>query len=231
MRTVLDALYTGAIQPLGTKGVLSGVKKRATSGPWQVLRNGLAGDAQADSRHHGGPEKALHHYAREHYAAWIAEDPALAQALVSPGAFGENLSTLGIGEETICIGDVFAAGSAVIQVSQGRQPCWKLNVRFDRPDMARRVQQSGRTGWYYRILREGVIEAGGALELVERPRPDWPVSRVNALLYRCTLDFKALSEMARLAELSRSWRELAARRLAARTVEDWAARLDGPRDK
>jgi MOSC domain-containing protein YiiM len=228
MRIALGALYAGEIEPLGAKAVLSGINKRAIPGPWRVRRDGLVGDAQAGSRHHGGPEKALHHYPRQHYAAWIAGDPGLAQALTSPGAFGENVSTLGIDEDAICIGDVFAAGSALIQVSQGRQPCWKLNLRFDRKNMAQRVQQSGRTGWYYRVLREGVIEPGDALELVERPRPDWPLSCVHALLYHSVLALGELSQMMQLPELSPSWRALAAQRIETRNVEDWAARLDGP---
>lgn len=228
MRIALDALYAGKIEPLGTKAVPSGINKRAIPGPWRIVREGLVGDVQADSRHHGGPEKALHHYPREHYAAWIAEDPGLVDVLSSPGAFGENISTLGIDEGAICIGDVFAAGSTLIQVSQGRQPCWKLNVRFGRKGMALRVQQSGRTGWYYRVLREGVIEPENPLELRERPRPDWPLSRAIALLYRGVLDPGELSQMAQLPELSPSWRALAERRIATQAVEDWRARLDGP---
>jgi len=228
MRIPLDALYAGVIEPLGSKVVPSGIHKRPIPGPWQIRREGLLGDAQADLRHHGGPEKALHHYPREHYAAWIAEDPGLAQKLTRPGAFGENVSTIGIDETSICIGDVFAAGSALIQVSQGRQPCWKLNLRFNRDDMARRVQQSGRAGWYYRVLREGTIKPGDTLELVERPRSEWPLSRLYAILYHNPLDLGELSQMAQLPELSHSFRALAARRIATRAVEDQTARLGGP---
>lgn len=227
MRIVLDALYAGKVELLGSKAVPSGILKRAIPGPWGIRRNGLIGDAQADLRHHGGPEKALHHYPREHYAVWVAEDPNLAKALTSPGAFGENVSTLGVDERTICVGDVFTAGSALIQVSQGRQPCWKLNLRFNRRTIARRMQQSGRAGWYYRVLREGEIEPGDCLDLVERPRPNWPLSRLYAILYRNLFDPGELSEMAELPELSPSWRALAARRLETRTIEDWAARLEG----
>src|SRR5579885_1098121 len=229
MKILIETLFAGTAEPLGNGRVQSCINKRPIAPPWRILRTGLAGDCQADLRHHGGPEKALHHYPRDHYAAWIEEDPELARALTHPGAFGENLSTFGIDENAICIGDVCAAGSALIQVSQGRQPCWKLNLRFGRKDMALRVQQSGRTGWYYRVLREGVIEPGSALELVERARPDWPLSRMAALLYGGGPgDPGELSEMASIPELSLSWRSLAARRITMERVEDSTARLDGP---
>lgn len=229
MKILIETLFAGTAEPLGNGRVQSCINKRPIAPPWRILRTGLAGDCQADLRHHGGPEKALHHYPRDHYAAWIEEDPELARALTHPGAFGENLSTFGIDENAICIGDVCAAGSALIQVSQGRQPCWKLNLRFGRKDMALRVQKSGRTGWYYRVLREGVIEPGSALELVERARPDWPLSRMAALLYGGGPgDPGELSEMASIPELSLSWRSLAARRITMERVEDSTARLDGP---
>lgn len=222
----IDTLYAAAsLASLGPKAARSGIFKRPSPAPWRIWRHGLEGDRQGDLRHHGGPEKALHHYPREHYAAWAAEE--VSPASPTPPLFGENLSTIGATEEDVCVGDIFTAGGALLQVSQGRQPCWKLNARFERPDMARRVQQTGRTGWYYRVLREGVVEPGDRLGLVERPRPEWRLSRVNELLYRRTLDLDALAAMAELKELSPSWRQLAALRLERRAVEDWSARLDG----
>jgi len=227
MSVAIGALYAGRIAPLGSRGAPSGIFKRSVPGPWRILRTGLVGDHQGDLCHHGGPEKALHHYPREHYATWIADEPSLAAALAAPPAFGENLATIGVTEDSICIGDVWRAGRTLLQVSQGRQPCWKLNIRFNRPDMARRVQQTGRTGWYYRVLREGVIEPGARLECVERPRPEWPLSRVNAILYQRSLDLNELAALANVPELSSSWRDLAARRLASRSIEDWSARIEG----
>lgn len=224
---VIDALYAGTLTPLGPRQVPSGIAKQSLAPPWIITRTGLAGDHQGDLKHHGGPEKALHHYPRDHYAAWADEEPALRERLGSPPAFGENISTLGVTEDGICIGDVYRAGEVLLQVSQGRQPCWKLNARFGKPDMALRVQATGRTGWYYRVLREGVIEPGAVLRLSERPRPDWPLTRVIGLLYRKTLDVGELAALSELRELSPSWRDLAARRLAANAVEDWESRLVG----
>jgi MOSC domain-containing protein YiiM len=219
----IESLYAApTLAPLGPRNAPSGIVKRALPGPWRLLRDGLVGDVQGDLRNHGGPEKALHHYPRDHYPAWAAEGLEADRP-----EFGENISTLGLVEAEVCIGDVFALGSAQLQVSQGRQPCWKLNARFGRSDMSRRVQESGRTGWYYRVLREGVVEPGDRLRRIERPRPAWPLTRLNELLYRRTLEFDALAEMVEMPEMAASWRELAARRLAKREVEDWSSRLEG----
>lgn len=224
----IETLFAApALRPLGPRAAPSGIVKSAAPAPWRITGLGLEGDRQGDLVHHGGEEKALHHYPRDHYARWIAEEPTLAGALAAAPAFGENISTTGLTEEDVCIGDVFALGSALVQVSQGRQPCWKLNALFARNDMARRVQESGRTGWYYRVLREGVAEPGVRMQRVERPLPDWPLSRLNELLYRRTLDFDSLERMTKLPELAAPWRELAARRLERRAVEDWSSRLEG----
>lgn len=216
----------GPVAPLGPGGHVSGIAKAPAPGPWRIGEAGLDGDAQADRRHHGGAEKALHHYPLDHYAAWRAElgDMALLDA---PGAFGENLSTQGWTEETVCVGDVLRFGGALLQVSQGRQPCYKLSLRFARRDMAKRVQESGRTGWYYRVLEAGAAQEGDLLQLVERRRPDWPLARLTRLLYRDRDDRAGLAAMAALDELAENWRALAARRLDTGKVENWSARLYG----
>lgn len=218
---IVDRLFIGRLAPLGPRGVPSGIDKQPVDGPQSVTRLGLGGDHQGDTRHHGGPEKALHHYPREHYAAWL-EDGIAADA---PG-FGENISTLGMSEADICIGDIYRLGGSVIQVSQGRQPCWRLNARFGRDDMAFLVQKSGRTGWYYRVLEEGTVSPGDMLLLTQRPQPQWPLARVIDLLYTKTLDMEALSALAELPELAVSWRQLAQRRIDTRSVENWERRLN-----
>lgn len=159
------------------------------------LRRRRAGRSQASRR----PGQAVHHYAFDHYPQWIAEIGPR-DVLARPGAFGENLSTRGITECDVCVGDVFTLGGATLQVSQSRQPCWKLNARFGLPKMSARVQQSGRTGWYYRVLD---------------------------VLYRRTLDVGALEALSRIDALPPSWRQLFERRLKAGAVEDWTKRLDG----
>lgn len=227
MILTLNALLVGQVQPFGPRGEGSGIAKRPVAGPVFLSRLGLAGDGQGDLRHHGGPDKAVHHYARTHYDAWRVEIGPRS-VLNEPGAFGENFSTHGVTEADICLGDVFALGGAVLEVSQGRQPCWKLNHRFDCPDMALRVQRSGRTGWYYRVRQEGTVAAGNALELLDRPLPHWPLTRLLRLLYVETDDRDGLQEMARLPLLPDTWRRLALRRLETGQVEDWRRRLIGP---
>jgi MOSC domain-containing protein YiiM len=216
----------GSVAPLGEDGRMSAIDKRPVPGPFYVSPMGLAGDAQADLKHHGGAEKALHHYPFDHYAIWaeeIGDGPLLQRA----GAFGENLSTVGWTETNICVGDVIRFGGALLQVSQGRQPCWKLNRRFGRKDMALRVQSSGRAGWYYRVLEAGVAEAEDFLRLIDRPRPEWTLQRLSRLLYRDTGDRDGLAGMVALTELAQGWRDLARRRLSSGEIENWTKRLYG----
>ncbi|MHA6686618.1 MOSC domain-containing protein [Mesorhizobium sp. A556] len=218
----IEALFIGKLAPLGPQRAPSGIRKARADGPQDVTSVGLLGDHQGDTKSHGGPEKALHHYPRDHYAAWAADG---IEAV--PAAFGENISTFGLTEGDICIGDIYRLGKAVLQVSQGRQPCWRLNARFERPDMAYRVQKTGRTGWYYRVLGEGTASAGDALTLEERPQPHWPLTRLIDLLYTRTLDLTALAGLAAMPELAPSWRNLATRRLETGSVENWEKRLRG----
>ena len=228
LASVSPIVLCGEVQPLGPKGHVSGIAKMPTDGPWQITRVGLLGDAQADRKHHGGTEKAIHHYPFDHYSAWRNEIGGHA-LLDRPGAFGENISTRGWTEDDVCIGDVIRFGGALLQVSQGRQPCWKLNVRFGRDDVAYKTQSSGRTGWYYRLIEEGRAQPGDQLILTERLRPGWPMSRLVSLLYRDKERYSELQEMAEIPELATGWRTLAARRVQARATEDWTPRLIEPR--
>ena len=216
----VDAVLAGRPVAFGPNGEPSGIHKTPCAGPVSVTETGLAGDGQGDRKRHGGPEKALHHYPIEHYAAWRQEMPELESLVPQPGGFGENLSTTGLDEADVCIGDVFDLGTARVQVAQGRQPCWRLNVRFGRKDMARRVQATGRTGWYYRVLSPGFVTPGDRLVLVHRPNPAWPLTRLLDILYRDTLNADALAAMAQLPNLAESWRALARSRLERWDIED-----------
>lgn len=217
-------IHIGGITKL-QDGTESGIFKSRVLGPIELKADGLVGDKQADLKHHGGLEKALHHYAFDHYKTWRSEYPQLEKSLKVPGAFGENISTIGLTEKDICVGDTFSLGSAAIQVSQGRQPCWKLGVRFGMKRMPLLVQRTGRLGWYYRVIETGEVETGKSLKLVDRPHPQWPISRLIDLLYVNTKDFDALESMAELELLTESWRETARKRLKKREVESWTSRL------
>lgn len=223
----LLSLRVGAPKPFGPRGEPSAIAKQPVASQY-LDYTGFGADQQGDPVHHGGPQKAVHHYAFEHYAPWRRELSALEGVQnLAMGGFGENLSTIGLTEANVAIGDIFTLGRAVIEVSQPRQPCWKLGVRFNVPGMARRVQASGRTGWYYRVLRPGQVATTDALDRIERPNPDWTLRRVLNVLYRDRLNVSELRQLAVLPALTQKLQDLAARRLADAAVEDWAPRLDG----
>lgn len=224
------SILSGALAPLGPKGVPSGIVKTQIEAPVWLGSQGLEGDAQGDLRVHGGPEKALLHYAFDHYEGWRTEVGAL-PPLEAPGAFGENISSLGLVETTIAAGDIFRLGGARIQVSQLRQPCWKLNTRFGVADMSRRVQTSGRTGWYYRVLEEGLVAPHDELELLDRVAPEWTIARLQRVFYRDTLNREELEAMLALEVLPLNVRDRARKRLESGQVEDWAPRLWGDSDR
>lgn len=226
--TAILTLLAGTTVPFGPPGYFSAIDKQPVSGRARLGREGLLCDQQADTAHHGGVEKAIHHYALEHYQAWAGERPQLLSRLSHPGAFGENFSTRGMTELNVCIGDLYRAGTALLQVSQPRQPCWKLNRRFGVEDMARQVQDSLRTGWYYRVLEEGDVAAGDELVLIQRPRPEWTLARLLRNFFQTTLDFPELEVIAGLPELAASWRRTAAARIERHAVESWHKRLTGP---
>jgi len=220
------AVLVGRAVPWSRPGSFSAIAKTAVAGSVAVGPEGMQGDEHGDPRVHGGVDKAVHLYAFEHYEAWRAELGAL-PVLELPGAFGENLSTTGLAEGEVCLGDRIRVGTVLLEVTQSRQPCWKLNDRFGVPDMARRVQDTMRSGWYCRVLETGSLQAGNAIELVERPHPEWPLSRLMAMLYLKGLDRDLLTR-ARALPLVPSWQRLIDRRLAEGNVEDWSARLEGP---
>ena len=215
------AVLRGPVQPLGH--TTSGIDKHPVQGKVMVDLLGLDGDAQADLRSHGGEFKAVHCYSWAHYQSWRQELPEN-RMLDAPGAFGENLSIEGLDETTVCIGDRWRVGSVVFAVSQGRQPCFKLNLRFGVPDMAIRVQRSLRTGWYLRVVEPGTLTAGDAIELLERPHPDYPIATLLALIRDRDTDPARLQDVLKLP-LPPSWERLFTKRLHSGQSEDWMSRL------
>jgi len=225
----LRAVLTGRAQPYTRPGSRSGIAKQERDGPVTVGPLGLEGDEQGDLRVHGGPDKAVHCYAWAQYAPWRQElaDNRAAQALLQqPGAFGENFSLDSLNEAQVCIADQWQIGSARFEVSQGRQPCWKLNDRFQVPDMALRVQSSLRAGWYLRVLQPGEVRAGDAITLLARPWPQWPIARLLRVIAERDCSPDTLREILTLP-LPPSWHKLFTRRLESSGAEDWSARLVG----
>lgn len=165
-RIAIDGLFVGQVARLAGDSRSSAIAKTAVSGRCRLTAEGLVGDAQADRRVHGGAGKALHHYPAEHYARLAAEFPDAHH--LAPGGLGENLSTHGLTEEDVCIGDIFSIGSARIQVSQPRTPCWKIDHHAGCEGVAAFIAKHGLAGWYYRVLEAGDIAAGDRLEHIER---------------------------------------------------------------
>ncbi|HEY7635789.1 MAG TPA: MOSC domain-containing protein [Gemmatimonadales bacterium] len=186
-----------------TRAFTSAIWKEPVVGPAHVSRLGLEGDQVVNTRVHGGPDQAVLMYAAAHYPLWEAE---WGRDGLAAGAFGENLTVIGLTEESVCIGDVLDIGQARLQVSQPRQPCATLARRHQVPDMIRLVQRNGRSGWYLRVLREGVLAAGDPMVLVGRPHPDWAVRRAaRAYLARKEQPEEARA-LARCEALSVGWR-------------------------
>lgn len=226
----ISAVLTGGIGDFAPGGRRSAIHKSPAEGPLAVSAAGVANDEHGDPVNHGGPDRAVHHYSFDNYAFWRSAYPDQAERFTTPGFFGENLTSRGFAEPDVCVGDLYRIGRSLLQVSQARQPCWKLAFRSGIPDFALRVQQEGRTGWFYRVLEAGEIAAGEEMTLLERPHPDWNLKRLLEAMYVRPLDRRELEGMVSLAELTESWREIAAHRLESGRVESWDSRVTLPFD-
>jgi MOSC domain-containing protein YiiM len=210
----IKSIHIGDIAPLGQDGVPSAFVKHAVAAAVEVTPLGLAGDAQADLSVHGGPEKAVYGYATANYAAWRAEYPQHTGLLV-PGGVGENLAIDGMVESDLCVGDVHAMGSALLQVCQPRQPCFKFALRFDDTALPRAMVRNGRSGWYYRVIQAGVISPGDRIVLHARPNADFPFTRLVELAGRGRPTPAELRRMVDMDGLASDWRDMARRRLGS----------------
>ncbi|MFN3862949.1 MAG: MOSC domain-containing protein [Erythrobacter sp.] len=216
MKHTIEAVCTGTARPFNG-AQLSAIVKRPRDGAVQVLAEGLAPDEQADRRVHGGPEMALHLYPLDHHAWWrgqIGDHPALDE----PGGFGSNLAVSGLTEDMVHIGDRFRLGTALIEVSQPRQPCWKIEHRFGHRGMVARIIESGRSGWYFRVIEPGEVRAGDSLERIATGATDWSVARVLRALVTGMATRVELAGLAELAPLSPKLREKASLRLGQTTM-------------
>jgi MOSC domain-containing protein YiiM len=163
------------------KTVRTGIFKAPVTGPVAVLAGGLAGDGQADRRVHGGPAKAVYAYDLAHYAFWQQQLPATA---LTPGVFGENLTTSGLLDHAVCLGDTFAVGTAVLIALQPRLPCGKLGLRFNDEHFTRRFQDARRSGIYLGVRQPGQVQAGDALVLLDRVAPGLTIQAIADQYYR-----------------------------------------------
>jgi len=203
-RQAMAKLFAGTPVRIDSEGQFSAIWKHPVSGPVWIGGDGLAGDAQADRRVHGGPEKAVHHYAGENYAKLAAAFPQCADALVL-GSIGENVSTFGLDETTVAIGDIYQLGAAVLQVSQPRKPCWKIDARYGQKGITAHIADTGHTGWYYRVLEEGEAAAGDTLRHLERPAGAITLATLWIEWHRHRPDLQQLAALADAPGLTPGW--------------------------
>lgn len=188
----------------------SAISKQPVAGAVRIGWLGLEGDAVADPVHHGGWDKAIHLYSQDHYPWWQARKPEH-PLLNKPGAFGENIASTGMTEVSICLGDRFTLGSAIVEVSHGRQPCWKLDQHFQARDVMATIVKTARCGLYFRVIREGEAQAGDVMTLLERPYPAISIERLFRLLIagEHKTDLATVRTLASMPVLAEAWRNRA----------------------
>lgn len=199
----IDGLFVGQVAQLAGDSRSSAIVKKAVSGRCLLTAAGLQGDTQADRRVHGGVGKALHHYPAEYYAQLAAAFPDAHH--LAPGGLGENISTRGMTEADVCIGDVFCIGSARIQVSQPRTPCWKIDTRTECEGVSAFIGEHGLAGWYYRVLGSGGIAAGDRLEHIERPADAVSLAEFWCVIRAPRPPIAALLRLAYASGLDETW--------------------------
>jgi MOSC domain-containing protein YiiM len=212
-------LFAGKVKQIGDRDASnpmdrhweSAIFKKGVQGKMWLGETGLTGDEVADKENHGGPEKAIFTYPVNHYEFWKNE---LELDSIGIGAMGENLAVSNLDEDSVCIGDIYQFGDSVIQVSQPRRPCWKPARRFQMIDFALRIQNTGRTGWYFRVLKEGYVQSEVELTLLERPYPEWSIAKCNEVMYVKKDDLKLAKELAACKFLALSWKQTLMKRLS-----------------
>ncbi|EKN69812.1 MOSC domain-containing protein [Neobacillus bataviensis LMG 21833] len=237
MEITLNKIFVGLPKTIGSKEAAnpmeriwtSAIFKEPVEGPIWVGKTGLSGDGQGDLEHHGGPEKAVFAYSLENYLYWQKE---LGNSEITAGGMGENLVMEHITEEMIAIGDTFQIGEAVIQVSQPRQPCWKPARRFKVKNLALLLQNTGKTGWYFRVLREGFVEAGQSFTLLDRPYPQWTIQKANQVIHARQQNFSDMQELACCELLAPGMRATLAKRIEKQDpgAPDIRSRVFGPNE-
>jgi MOSC domain-containing protein YiiM len=182
----------------------SAIAKSSVEGTVDVGVLGLAGDEQVDRKHHGGTDKAVLGYSAEHYALWRSEHAALDWP---HGAFGENLTIVGLDESLVCVGDEYSVGSCILQVSQPRQPCWKLARRWRLTSLTDEVRRTGRTGWYYRVLQEGRLAPRDEVRLLKRPYPEISIAWAHSVMHDVPRQQSLDLRLAACPALAQTWRD------------------------
>ena len=214
-------LFKGAPAPLKSNQKIITAINRTEVDILNVYKDSIEGDEVYNKIHHGGLQRVIHHYPLEHYIFWKNLFPG---THFSPGLMGENISTAGLTEENVCIGDTYRIGSTLCVVSEPRKPCATINHQFQITGFARKVQSEAKTGWFYKIFQEGIIRSGDEIILEERLYPELTIKEcVQALLVHP--DRVILEMMGQNPALSNNWRIPAREFLKSGTLPDDRGRL------
>jgi len=180
----IQGLYRGQARILQPANEYTGIYKQSVSHV-AVDELGIKGDVQVDKRYHGGPDKALHQYALTSYRRIIEVYTEL-NGVALPGSMGENITIDAMAEASVCIGDIYRFGAVLVQVSEPRRPCWKINAKFKQSNLSEFVERERITGWYYRVLEAGDIILGDAVQLIDRPNPRLSIDYFNTVFNRAS---------------------------------------------
>ncbi|MTC60477.1 6-N-hydroxylaminopurine resistance protein [Providencia rustigianii] len=221
---IYPQVFIGSVQETQHCGV-SAIHKRGVDDVLMLGSLGIEGDEQAEKRYHGGPDRALCHYPQEHYVFWLHRYPEL-EDLFAPCAFGENLSTLGMTEESVFIGDIYSWGDARIQVTQPRSPCYKLNGLTGIDNFAQVMQDEGRCGWLYRVIKGGKVGSNMPMKLLSR-NSDVSVQEAVMIAFHAPYDEELYQRLLSAAGLSASWSLTMQNRLDNHKIEEFHHRLFG----
>lgn len=191
-----EVLFNGQV-------VITGIFKEPVQGRINLHKVNLDGDAQADLTVHGGIDKAVYSYPVEHYEFWQRQLPDTRMAC---GMFGENLTTEGLMEDAVNIGDRFQIGSAKLVATQPRMPCYKLGVKFGRMDIVRQFLDSGRPGIYFRVLQEGKVGAGDSIHLIKRNKNNITVNDIVHLFAKDKKNIEMMQRATRIKDLPAGWK-------------------------
>lgn len=219
----LKGVFRGGVQQ--RYGLDTAINKSPIKDEVYLGLEGLEGDECADTRHHGGVDRALHQYPSEHYLYWL-EKYGLAREWHAPG-MGENLSSEGMTEDTVCLGDRYRWGKAIIEVSQPRSPCFKLNRRWEISTLSVDMQSTSHCGWLYRVVQPSLVSVDQPLVLEDRVIDALTIRDTCNLFFGAPLDSSALNQLLKQARLSESWMSKVRQRLETGEVENWNFRLLG----
>ncbi|WP_227006579.1 MOSC domain-containing protein [Shewanella donghaensis] len=219
----ISGLYCGEqINTLGT--VESAMDNKLAAKKLRVNQQGVNGDMQADLNHHGGEERVLHHFPREHYGQYRRWD--LITNFKDVPAMGENISTVGLNESQVNIGDIVKIGTTLLQVTQPRSPCFKLNLQFGHPKFALAMQESKMCGWFYKVLEAGEINADDNVHLIER-KTDISIAQAMKIYFLPEVDIEQYQLLLDCEGLAQSWVNSLKKRIETQKIENWQFRLYG----